>query len=177
MAGVRHAIHHRLPYNPVVSGPFAYFLTFTTYGARLHGDERGSWTRATGSNLSLPVESNEARLTFEQTEMAHEPIVFDDHARSVVDQAVHDVCLHREWQLLGLNVRTNHVHVLVSGSGKPEAMLQGFKSWSTKRLREDGLFPPGVRIWTRHGSTRYVWSEADAEDVWLYVVHGQDIQR
>ncbi len=29
------------------------------------------------------------------------------------------------------------------------------------------------RVWSRHGSTRYLWKDADVEGACVYVVHGQ----
>ena len=51
--------------------------------------------------------------------------------------------------------------------------MNDFKAWSTRRLRDAGLLTRDTRVWTRHGSTPYLWSEADVEQASLYVVQGQ----
>jgi REP element-mobilizing transposase RayT len=84
-------------------------------------------------------------------------VTLDPRQRLLVHRTVVQVCDFRRWDLLALNVRTNHVHVVLSGPGEPESMMNALKSWSTRRLREEQLVPSGDRVWSRHGSTRYLW--------------------
>lgn len=56
---------------------------------------------------------------------------------------------------------------------RPERVLSDLKSWSSRRLIEQGSFARGARIWTRHGSTRYLWAEPSVEAACDYVEHGQ----
>jgi len=159
-----------------MSEPYAYFITFSTYGSRLHGDQRGSVRRNAIGQPRTTIPENRRRRTFEFDELQHDPVLLSDEQRRETDAEIRRICAYEEWTLHALNVRTNHVHVLVSGSESPEAMMLAFKSWTTRRLRSLALVAPDCRVWTRHGSTRYVWSESAAARVWHYVVHGQDIQ-
>jgi hypothetical protein len=47
------------------------------------------------------------------------------------------------------------------------------KAWSTRRLREAGLVDADAKLWSRHGSTRYLWTTADVETVCRYVTEEQ----
>ena len=101
------------------------------------------------------------------------PIVLDAEQRKVVESAVKEVCEHRKYLLRAINVRTNHVHSVVSAMQKPEPILDAFKSYSTRALRRAGLISPSVKPWARHGSTIYLWKERDVAKAIEYVVLGQ----
>ena len=87
--------------------------------------------------------------------------------------AIEAECRHYEWTLLALNVRTNHVHVVVASPLPPERVMTMLKSAGTRAMRVAGLVGAGDRAWSRHGSTVYLWTEADVEGACVYVVHGQ----
>ena len=91
----------------------------------------------------------------------------------VVEATIHEVASHRGWAVLALNVRTNHVHVIVSADTTPERVMNDFKSYATRRMRERGLLPESVKVWTRHGSTRYLWDDESIFAAGRYVAEGQ----
>ncbi|MCO5201943.1 MAG: transposase [Chloroflexi bacterium] len=156
-----------------MSGPAGYFLTFTTYGNRLHGDPRGSIHRR--QNLlgtpALPV--NPARQRFERELLTQEPVLFSEEQRRTVARAIAGVCEHRAWRLHALNVRTNHVHVVVTSEAPIDQVLNTFKAYATRGLRESGLARSGARTWARHGSTRFLRDEQDVIDAVSYVLDYQ----
>jgi REP element-mobilizing transposase RayT len=90
-----------------------------------------------------------------------------------VTTTVGEVCDHRGWPLLAVNARTNHVHVVVSSSSTPEQVMVTLKAWCTRRLREAALVTEVARVWSRHGSTRYLWTEAHVQGAVTYVLEGQ----
>ncbi len=152
---------------------FAYFLTFHTYGTHLHGHAEGSVDRnhnRLGKNFLPP---STAREQFRRSMLAHEPVLLDDRRRFVVDTTVRDVCRHRRWQLLALNVRTTHVHVVTIANSPADKVLADFKARCTRRLRELGVVPPDMHVWSHHGSTRYLDSEASVARAIQYTVHEQ----
>jgi REP element-mobilizing transposase RayT len=106
--------------------------------------------------------------------MTGDPMVFSGVARKVVDVSIREVCRLRSWSLLALNVRTNHVHVVLAGCEVPSRAMASFKAWSTRRLREAGAAEQEARVWARHGSTRYLWSEEAVQRAVGYVVEWQD---
>ena len=75
--------------------------------------------------------------------------------------------------LIALNVRTNHVHLVVSNSATPERMMDSFKAYSTKALRAVNLVRGEAKPWSRHGSTRYLWTEDHIATAVDYVLNGQ----
>jgi REP element-mobilizing transposase RayT len=76
--------------------------------------------------------------------------------------------------LRAVNVRTNHVHSVVSALTNPESILNAFKAYSTRALRAVGLISLNIKPWSRHGSTVYLWKEKDVEKAVEYVTLGQD---
>jgi REP element-mobilizing transposase RayT len=108
-----------------------------------------------------------------QSELHHRPFVLEREQRLIVDQAIRDVCEYWGWTLHALNVRTNHVHFVLNASHSPEQVMTTLKAWSTRRLREAGLVDADAKLWSRHGSTRYLWTMADIETACRYVTEEQ----
>ncbi len=155
--------------------PLAYLITFRCYGTWLHGDQRGSYRR--NFRLLSGVSDVPPRRGLENAErqqLKHAPIKLNQRQRTIVEQAVRDVCKHRKYRMRAINVRTNHAHSVVSALNHPEPILDAFKSYSTRALRAAGLLSAEVKPWARHGSTVYLWKETDVEKAVEYVLLGQD---
>jgi REP element-mobilizing transposase RayT len=84
------------------------------------------------------------------------PAELSPEERRVVQTTIEEHCTFRGWPLLAVNVRTNHVHVVLQCPVPPETAMSQFKSWATRRLREAGHVRE--KLWTRHGSTVYLWT-------------------
>jgi REP element-mobilizing transposase RayT len=105
--------------------------------------------------------------------MKGEAVVMNDAMRAVVRETVAEVARERAWKVWAVNVRQEHVHVVVTAAGvAPERVMNDFKAYATRRLRERGLSGEG-KVWSRHGSTRYLWSERDIEEAVHYVMELQ----
>ncbi len=153
--------------------PLAYLITFTTYGARLHGDERGSVSRRENAYGAPILPPSTQRESVNRERMTDPPFAMDANQRTVAEATIREVCRFRQWTILALNIRTNHIHVLVSAQTNPEKVMGDFKSWMTRRLREAGLVHPSRTLWTEHGSTRHLWKQWYVDAAWDYVVNGQ----
>ncbi|MCC7145428.1 MAG: class I tRNA ligase family protein [Phycisphaeraceae bacterium] len=150
-----------------------YLLTFTTYGSWLHGDVRGSVDREHALPGTLVLSGDPDREQKEFESLKHSPVTLDAPQRRQVQDAIVEVCRHRDWSLLAAHVRTNHVHVVLSADAAPEKVMSDFKSYATRHLREAGLAVEEERIWTRHGSTRYLNDDASIIAAYKYVVDQQ----
>ncbi|MGD1916983.1 MAG: transposase [Phycisphaerales bacterium] len=152
----------------------AYFLTWTTYGTRVHGDERGSIDDSHNTPGTPPLPADPSRHARVAAIMAEAPFVMDAPMRDVVESAIRDHAGLRRWRVDALNVRSNHVHVVVAATGhEPEIVVAQFKSWATRRLREAGLIGDRRRVWTKMASTRYINSEASRVAAVDYVSNHQ----
>jgi REP element-mobilizing transposase RayT len=106
--------------------------------------------------------------------MQFPPVLLDEHARQTVLQTIQAHCEIRKWNLHAANVRSNHVHVVLSaGELTPEEVLKQLKAWTTRRLRESGYVPTGVPVWTEDGSKKYLWKPEDIAGAVEYTMERQ----
>ncbi|MCI0624979.1 MAG: transposase [Acidobacteria bacterium] len=159
----------------ITRAPLAYLITIRCYGTWLHGDLRGSMDRKEHHQHGGPkIEPNKKLGEAEEAELKHPPFVMTDAQRAIMENAIREVCDHRGYRLLAVNARTNHVHSVVAARGRPEAVMNALKAYATRRLREAGLLPNGVRPWSRHGSNPYLWTSEQITRAVDYVLNGQD---
>ena len=153
--------------NVPMRDPLAYFLTWTTYGTHLPGDERGWADR--GHGIQTP---NDAREEAARSLLAHDPVVLSNEEREIVDATIRAHCEVRSWALHAVNVRTNHVHVVVTAKIDPDETAEQFKAWCTRRL--NGVRKPAPKHWwTRGQSTPYVNTEDELSCAVDYVLNRQ----
>lgn len=154
--------------------PLAYLITIRTYGTWLHGDDRSSVDRRGQNVYNTPrVKPVKKLARIMQRNLADEPFLLDARSRGLTEAAVKELCSRRSYGLLAINVRTNHAHAVIAGSGRPERMAAEIKSYSTRRLREGGVVGTEQRVWSRGESTRYLWKERHVEIAVNYVLYGQ----
>ncbi len=156
----------------------AYFLTWTTYGTWLPGDERG-WVKWHGG-FQQPSESLRQYSTAKMVESA---ITLDPQQRELVDATIRRHCEIRHWSMHALNVRTNHVHVVVTANEyAPDTVVEQFKAWSTRKLKgQSASGADSVEIrkhwWTEGSSRKFIHREADLAAAVEYVLEAQDRPR
>ncbi len=173
---------HRLPapillHCPPVSDsiPLAYFITFRTYGTWLHGDDRGAVDRFHNCYGTPLIAPDNGWLARNERVLSQHPVTLTDSQRDSIDYAIRQTCEQRKWLLRALNVRTNHVHVVLSSeSNRPDRILNALKANATRQLRQSGSWLRADNPWSEGGSKRYVWTEMGLERVIDYVVNGQD---
>jgi REP element-mobilizing transposase RayT len=154
--------------------PHAYLLTFRTFGTWLHGDIRWS----VGRSRRSPRESKLIRpnIPLQKTmigEMNQPPVVLNKDQRQAVELAISEVCENRGYYLRAANVRTNHVHAVVTAQVKPEPIINTFKAYSTRKLRDECLFARDLRVWSRGKSRRYLWKPRHVLAAIDYVLYSQ----
>lgn len=153
--------------------PGHYFITWTTYGTWLHGDARGWRDRKDdfypGKHKADPLLEQRRRR-----QLKHAPIRLTPEMRVAVDAAIREVCEFRGWQLHALNVRSNHVHVVVTADKPVDGVLRDFKAYGTRRLRRNGLLPADHEVWTEGGHKVFLHAWGDIEQCSHYVLHRQD---
>ena len=154
--------------------PLAYLLTFRTYGTWLHGDRRGSVDTHGWNTYGEPTKwADSSLLTEMMIRMKSPEFLLDGTARRIVRLAIEETCSHRGYLLHALNVRTNHVHTVITAESKPEPIVTAFKANATRILRDHALIAPDHKVWSRGGSTRYLWKEDHVQKAIDYVINGQ----
>jgi REP element-mobilizing transposase RayT len=119
------------------------------------------------------AEADEERASSERYLMDQVPCLLNAPNRAIVLEAMQEVCLHRQWTLLAAHGRTNHVHSVVEADAKPERVMIDFKSYASRRPNETSTDGGDRKRWTRHGSTRWLWSRDEIAAAIRYVVDEQ----
>jgi REP element-mobilizing transposase RayT len=153
-----------------------YLITFTCYGARLHGTAAGSVDRNHNTYGAPLAGEDGARLRHVQRLMSGPYQHLGKEERVAVLEALKATCRVREWRLWAAHVRTNHVHAVVEVPGKgnaeysPERVMRDLKCYASRELnRRDSV----RKRWARHGSTKYLWDRSAVHDAIVYVCDGQ----
>lgn len=97
------------------------------------------------------------------------PVKLDSRQRPIIESAIRETCDIREWKLWAMNVRTNHVHVVLSANKKPEAVLSALKANATRTMREARVWTTELSPWEFRGSKKYLWDEKQLTDAIGYV--------
>lgn len=153
--------------------PVAYLITFTTYGSRLHGDERGTVDSRSNMLGEPRIASNTPWREFEAGTLKAKPVVLTAGQREWALKALVDLCDVKSWWLGAANVRTNHIHFVAGFRGTPERAMTATKGAITAGLRAQGLLGGAERLWSRHGSTRYLWVDSAVDGAIRYVLEEQ----
>ena len=155
-----------------MTDPLAYHLTWTTYGTWLHGDKRGS-VKDGVYEIQQPDSEREELASELMTEPA---VVLSDKQRAIVENTIRDHCKIRGWTIHALNVRSNHVHLVITADRRPEEVMSQLKAWTSRKLSDhEGLeYKTGNKAgrrkwWTEHGSTKYINDDAYLENAIRYV--------
>ncbi|MBV9158565.1 MAG: transposase [Acidobacteriaceae bacterium] len=154
-----------------MSEAIGVFLTFTTYGTHLPGAEAGSVSRNRQTWRSPTVQFNATWEDQARRLMVEPGFTLDPEDRALVLKSIIETCSHRAWHLFGVHVRTNHVHAVLQTDVPVERALNYLKARATfvLKTRHSGR----QRFWTKHGSTRYLWSRASVADALDYVMNQQ----
>lgn len=144
---------------PCSNGPLAYFITWTCYGTWLHGSPSGSADDEHNIPGTPYLPPDAQRQAAEREKMEQPPYSLDERRREVLLAAIRHDCEYRGWTLHAVHVRSNHIHVVVTADATPERVMNDLKSYGSRRLNEAGFDTKDRKRWTRHGSTRYLWTE------------------
>ena len=154
--------------------PIGYLITIRTYGTWLHGDANTSVDRHNNIFGTPRVPPNARWQKHNRQEMTGEPVYLNARQRTVIKQAIKDVCSKRNWFNYAINVRTNHAHIVVASHGRRSSVfLNAFKSNATRSMREAGLWPYKYSPWADKGSQRKLWNDRDLAYATNYVEHEQ----
>jgi REP element-mobilizing transposase RayT len=155
--------------------PIAYFISFRTYGTWLHGDKRGSIDRSNNRYGSPYLKPNALWRNYNERRLKHQPLILKPTHRQALDIRLRETCTLRDWKLFALNVRTNHVHSVVTAMGKKAgAVLGALKANATDQLKKDGVWCHDRSPWADRGSKRKLWNEESLVRAIDYVLYGQD---
>ena len=75
--------------------------------------------------------------------------------------------------LWALNVRTNHLHCVVTANCNPKTVLVALKANATLSMRATGCWASDLSPWAQGGSKKYLWTEEELQNAITYVVEDQ----
>jgi REP element-mobilizing transposase RayT len=153
--------------------PLAFFISFRSAGTWLHGDQRGSIDRFHNQYGSPYIPPNRGWYMYNDSRLRTDPVVLNAAFRRAIKTAIEETCQIRGWSLQAINVRTNHVHTVVTANRPAELVLNAFKANATRQLRSEGLWKQPYSPWVRKGSKRKLWNERSVARAIDYVLNGQ----
>ena len=153
--------------------PLAYLISFRNYGTWLHGDKRGAIDRFNNRHGAPYLPPNETWQHHIRKQLKTHPLILGARERGAVNKALRETCDIRRWNLHACNVRTNHVHAVVTANRRADLVLSAFKANATRQLREDKLWLHPFSPWAHKGSKIMLWSERSLLNAIDYVLNGQ----
>ena len=106
--------------------------------------------------------------------MKFEPLLLTKSMRVAAEEAIRYRANVKQWELHALNVRTNHIHVVLTAENDaPEQVMLSLKGAATWRFVQNGFVGEDRTVWTRHGSTKYLKNLEDMSEAIDYVLFRQ----
>ena len=131
--------------------PLGYLITFRAYGTWLHGDSRGSVDRFHNRYGSPSIPNNRRWREYNERALKRPHVTLRSRRRLDIQAAIRETCQIRKWTLWAVNIRTNHVHSVVTARCSPESVLNAFKANATRKMRETGNWRSGLTPWVAKG--------------------------
>ena len=157
-----------------------WLLTWTTYGTRLPGDQRGfvSGLRTEDGDVVIhnqpgtPVDADVPALRrYAESIMTQAAVWLTTEQATTMAEQSRETATYRNWRLLAFAVMSNHVHLVVEAPDDVPAakLLTDFKAYTTRRL--NNVYTPNSKQkwWTERGSTRALRKPGAVEAAITYV--------
>ena len=153
--------------------PLGYLITFRAYGTWLHGDERGSVDRHHHRYDTPALPPSPGRKQLERNLLKQPPVKFNAGRRAAIERGIRETCAIRKWELWALNIRTNHLHCVVTAICNPKTVTVALKANATRSMRDAGCWTSDLSPWAQRGSKKYLWTEEELANAIAYVVEDQ----
>ena len=141
----------------------AYFLTWTTYGTWLQGDEHG-WVKD-GAVLA----PNAKLKKYNQALMKNEEFRLTSQVKQVVKNAIIEEARFRNHHIHALAVCSNHVHLVLARTTEPIGSLVRNYKWATwSAIRKTGITG---KVWTKGYDKRFCFDERSLKARIAYVLN------
>lgn len=161
------------------SAPLAYHITISTYGCRLHGDDRGTVDRDHNTPSEPFLGPDPARIARERGRMRYSPVVLSIAQRAFVEEQAGSIAGRGGWTLHTVAAAPDHVHALISADVEGNVVRRLWKRWLSEALSkhwptaDETMIPlgtakssdlvaihesrgPGV-WWAEGGSVKWIW--------------------
>jgi REP element-mobilizing transposase RayT len=157
-----------------------WFLTSTTYGTWLPGDERGfvgSLLDDAGQIIdhnqvgTPPTKPNQNLRQSAVQRLKSAPIILTLAQAEELFEQFEETAQIRGWLLIAVGVMHTHVHMVIGvvEDPDPDKILRDFKAYGSGKLNQKWGKPPSVTWWTSGGSTRKLEDDRAIETVVQYI--------
>ena len=154
--------------------PYGYLITFRCYGTWPHGT-KGSVDRFHNIYGTPTLPADGARWRYNRRALKQDPVYLKRQQRKCVEEAIKETCVFRRWTSWESNVRTNHVHIVVTANCPANRVLSTFKANATRKMREANCWESDLSPWAYGGSKRYLWSDEELANAVAYVREDQGL--
>lgn len=157
-----------------------WFLTWTTYGTWLPGDERGfvgTVRDGTGQHVTFhehgtpSILPNTTLRRFSKQQLTGPPVVLNLAQAQRLLAQFFETTDQRGWLLAAVGIMHTHVHVVVGVPGDPDPskILGDLKSYGSRSLNDGWSKPQSGTWWTESGSKRKLPDEQSVEAAVEYI--------
>jgi REP element-mobilizing transposase RayT len=154
--------------------PFAYFLTFRTYGSWLHGDPRLSVDPKHNIYGTPRISANLGLLDTMKKECKEDEFILETSERNTVLESIIETCNYNHWYLHAAHVRTNHVHIILQSNNLGKKTIAILKTYATKALkRNHSALLQRKKYWSKGGSAKFITGPDYLPSVMDYVIEQQ----
>jgi len=153
--------------------PVGYLITFRSYGTWMHGDERGSVDRHHRRYSTPMLPASPRRRLIESDLRKQPPVKLNASQRTAIEVGIRETCAIRQWTLWALNVRSNHLHCVITANYDPKSARAVLKANATRAMKDTECWRSDLSPWARGGSTKYLWTEEELAKAIAYVVEDQ----
>ncbi len=153
--------------------PHGYLITFRSYGTWMHGDDRGSVDRHHRRYSTPTLPPSPRRKQIESGLRKQPPVKLNAHQRTAIEFGLRKTCTIRKWTLWALNVRSNHLHCVLTAHYNAKRTMAALKANATRAMRDAGCWRSDLSPWARGGSTKYLWTDEELAKTIAYVLYGQ----
>ena len=160
----------------------AWFLTWTTYGTWLPGDDRGFVSRVPQADGTHHIH-NEPDSPYDVSlgdvrEAAHRrmkgpPVRLTAAQARVVDAAILEASANHSISVIAYSIMEDHVHLLCQAELDGSKLQQLFKGITARRLGQTQNETASPRWWTEGGSKRHI-KKGDSPDAVVDYICSQE---
>ncbi|HZZ30228.1 MAG TPA: hypothetical protein VFE46_19675 [Pirellulales bacterium] len=138
--------------------PLAYHITFGTYGARLHGDERGT-VDCRHNRVNEPILGrNDAWRHASRDRLQFAPISLTLRQRHHSEAIIPEICRRGGWKYHLAAAQADHVHALITADTDGKIVRRLLKRWLSEELSKFWPLPEGQAWWAESGSVKWIWT-------------------
>lgn len=152
-----------------MSRPLGYFLSWATYGTRLHGDPRGTVDRTQTGHRDPILGPDKERWEYEQEKMNFPPVILTREQRLFAESGIPRIWERGLWKYDTCAVAPDHVQVILTSAHQPKAIRRILKRWLGQYLSEKWPLDEGATWWAECGSIKWLIDPAYFQNACGYV--------